>query len=240
MSKENQDKVIVALDTPSLDFARKLVKTLGPLVRFYKIGFELFTAHGWKAVELVKKQGARVFLDLKLHDIPNTVSKTAAVITEYEVDMFNVHALGGLEMMKTTRKIVEQRVRDGQKKPLILGVTVLTSHTPQNLKDDLGIQRGLEDQVLHLAKLVKQAGLNGVVSSPREVTLLRKEFKSDFLIVTPGIRAAGEAAGDQKRTFSAREAFNAGSDYIVVGRPITAAADPAKAAKDLLGSVVDI
>ena len=239
MSKNYQDRVIVALDTPSLDFARRLVKSLNGLVSYYKIGFELFTAHGWKAVELVKKQGGRVFLDLKLHDIPNTVSKTAAVITEYEVDMFNVHALGGLEMMKETRKIVEERVGDNaKKKPLIVGVTVLTSHTSQNLKEDLGIARGMEEQVLHLAKLVKQAGLNGVVSSPREVALLRKEFKADFLIVTPGIRAVGEAKGDQKRTFSAREAFDAGSDYIVVGRPITAAPDPAKAAKELMASLV--
>lgn len=237
MIKNCQDRVIVALDTPSLDFARKLVKSLNGLVSFYKVGFELFTAHGWKAVELVKKQGGRVFLDLKLHDIPNTVSKTAAVITEYEVDMFNVHALGGLEMMKQTRKIVEERVGETKKKPLILGVTILTSHTPQNLKEDLGIQRELEEQVLHLARLVKQAGLNGVVSSPREVALLRKEFKSDFLIVTPGIRTAGEAKGDQKRTFSAREAFEAGSDYIVVGRPITAANDPAKATKDLMANL---
>jgi len=236
--KNCQDKVIVALDTPSLDFARKLLKSLNGVVSYYKVGFELFTAHGWKAVELVKKQGGRVFLDLKLHDIPNTVSKAAAVITEYEVDMFNVHALGGLEMMKETCKIVEERVAgNAKKKPLIVGVTVLTSHTPQSLIEDLGIHRGLEEQVLHLAKLVKQAGLNGVVSSPREVALLRKEFKSDFLIVTPGIRAVGEAQGDQKRTFSAREAFEAGSDYIVVGRPITAAHDPAKAAKELMASL---
>lgn len=239
MNKDYQDKVIVALDTPSMDFTRKLVKSLGGLIRYYKIGFELFTAHGWKAVELVKKQGANVFLDLKLHDIPNTVSRAAAVIAEYEVDMFNVHASGGLEMMTAARKIVEERITlGGKKKPVMLGVTVLTSHTQQTLKEDLGTERKLEDQVVHLAKLVKKAGLNGVVSSPREVTLLRKEFKSDFLIVTPGIRAAGQAAGDQKRTFSAREALEAGSDYIVVGRPITGANDPAGAAKELLATLV--
>ncbi len=114
---------------------------------------------------------------------------------------------------------------------------MLTSHSSKNLKEDLGISRGLEEQVLHLARMVKQAGLQGVVSSPREVALLRKEFPSDFLIVTPGIRAAGEERGDQKRTFSAREALEAGADYIVVGRPITAANDPAQAAKDLLATM---
>ncbi len=238
MNKKNyQDKIIVALDTPSLDLARKLVKSLDGLIRFYKIGFELFTAHGWKAVELVKKRGSRVFLDLKLHDIPNTVSRAAAVIAEYDVDLFNLHAMGGLAMMEATRKIVEERIPDPQKRPRILGVTVLTSHSPKNLKDELGVSRGMEDQVLHLARMVKQAGLHGVVSSPREVAMLRKEFSSDFLIVTPGIRAVGEPAGDQKRTFSAREAFEAGADYIVVGRPITAVSDPAKAAKDLIASL---
>jgi len=232
-----QDRIIVALDTPSLDFARKIVKSLNGLISYYKVGFELFTAHGWKAVELVKKQGGRVFLDLKLHDIPNTVSKAAAVIAEYEVDLFNVHALGGLQMMTATREIVEERIGQNKKKPSILGVTVLTSHTPENLKEDLGIQRDLAEQVLHLARLVKKAGLNGVVSSPREVSMLRREFKSDFIIVTPGIRGASDAKGDQKRTFSAREAFDAGSDYIVVGRPITGATDPAKTAKELIASL---
>lgn len=235
--KNSQEQVIVALDTPSLDLARKLVKSLDGLIHFYKIGFELFTAHGWKAVEMVKKRGSRVFLDLKLHDIPNTVSHAAAVIAEYDIDMFNLHALGGLEMMQATRKIVEERIRDAARRPKILGVTVLTSHSPKNLKEDLGIARSLEEQVLHLARMVKQAGLQGVVSSPREVALLRKEYPSDFLIVTPGIRAAGQALGDQKRTFSAREALDAGSDYIVVGRPITASNDPAKAAKDLLATL---
>ncbi len=237
MSCKHQEKIIVALDTPSLDFSKKIIQSLDGRVSFFKVGFELFTAHGWKAVELVKKQKARVFLDLKLHDIPNTVSRTAAVIAEYEVDLFNVHALGGVEMMRKAQEAVAARVANRKHQPQIVGVTILTSHTEQNLREDLGITRGLNEQVVHLAGLVRKAGLAGVVSSPREISLLRKEFPKDFLIITPGIRGVGDAVGDQKRTFSAREAVLAGADYLVVGRPITAAKNPAKAAALLVESL---
>jgi len=237
MSFKHQEQLIVALDTPSLDFSKKIIQDLAGSVSFFKVGFELFTAHGWKAVELVKKQKARIFLDLKLHDIPNTVSRAAAVIAEYDVDLFNVHALGGLEMMKKAQAAVLERTAGRKQKPSILGVTILTSHSEKNLREDLGIERSLNDQVLHLARLVRQAGLAGVVSSPKEIGLLRREFPKDFLIVTPGIRGAADAAGDQKRTFSAREAIDAGADYLVVGRPITAAKSPAKAARQILESL---
>ncbi len=237
MSFKHQEQLIVALDTPSLDFSKKIIQDLAGAVSFFKVGFELFTAHGWKAVELVKKQKARIFLDLKLHDIPNTVSRAAAVIAEYDVELFNVHALGGLEMLKKAQAAVLERTVGRKQKPRILGVTILTSHSEKNLHEDLGITRSLNDQVLHLARLVRQAGLAGVVSSPKEIGLLRREFPKDFLIVTPGIRGAGDAAGDQKRTFSAREAIDAGADYLVVGRPITAAKSPAKAARQILESL---
>lgn len=230
-------RLIVALDTPSLDMVKKLIKELMGIVTFYKIGSELFTAHGWEAVTLVRKAGGRIFLDLKLHDIPNTVSKAAAVICEHEIEMFNVHGLGGFEMMKKTRESVDGRVKIGTKRPAILAVTVLTSHSKAELSKELGITKTLKDEVLLLARLAKKAGLNGVVASPHETAMLRKEFPSEFLIVTPGIRPAGSAKNDQERVFTPKEAFAAGADYIVVGRPIVAASDPRKQALSIVGSL---
>jgi orotidine-5'-phosphate decarboxylase len=234
---DNKSKVIVALDTSSLEVAKKLLKELDGLITYYKIGFELFTAYGWEAVEFVKKRKAQVFLDLKLHDIPNTVSKTAAVICEHEIDMFNVHTLGGLEMMKQVRKTVDERAKAG-KKPLVIGVTILTSHTPEDLSKDLGISRNLNDQVLHLAGLSKKAGLDGVVCSPLEIELIKKNLGPNFKVVTPGIRGSKDAKGDQKRTFSPLEALEAGADYIVIGRPITAAEHPRREAEAILKSLI--
>ncbi len=233
------DRVIVALDTSSLEVAKKLLKDLTGVIRFYKIGFELFTGYGWEAVNLVRKAGGKIFLDLKLHDIPNTVSKTAAVLCEHEIEIFNVHTLGGFEMMKQVRKTVDERFKISKKKqkPLVLGVTILTSHTPEDLSKDLGISRNLKDQVLHLARMAQKAGLDGVVSSPQEIELLRKEFGESFKIVTPGIRSSADPKGDQKRTFSAKEAIEAGADYIVIGRPITAAENPRREAEAILKSL---
>lgn len=232
----NNQKIVVALDTSSLAIAKKLVQDLEGIVSYFKIGFELFTAHSWKAVELVKKNNGKVFLDLKLHDIPNTVAKTAAVICDHEVDMFNVHTLGGFEMMKLVRETVDKRAQKDAK-PEVIGVTVLTSHTAKNLSEDLGIKRGLEDQVVHLATLAKKAGLDGVVSSPQEITLIRSNLPKDFLIVTPGIRPAGSDKGDQKRTFTPQDALTAGCDYMVIGRPIYAASSPRKAAEEIIASL---
>lgn len=231
---DNKSKVIVALDTSSLDAAKKLLKELDGVITYYKIGFELFTAHGWEAVKLVKERKGKVFLDLKLHDIPTTVAKTASVICEHDIDMFNVHTLGGVEMMKQVRKTVDEK--SSAKRPLVIGVTILTSHTPEDLKD-LGISRNLNDQVLHLAQSVQKAGLDGVVCSPLEIEMIRKGLGPDFKIVTPGIRGAQDVKGDQKRTFSAREALSTGADFIVIGRPITAAENPRKEAESILQSL---
>lgn len=229
------EKIILALDTSSLDIAKKLMDEVGGVISYFKVGFELFIAHGWKAVELVKKHNARVFLDLKLHDIPNTVAKAAGVICDHEVDLFNVHTLGGYEMMKLVRETVDKR--GGSIKPEVIGVTILTSHTAKNLSDDLGINRGLEDQVVHLAQLADKAGLDGVVSSPQEIKLIRSNLPKDFLIVTPGIRPAGSEKGDQKRTFTPQDALEAGCDYMVIGRPIYDAPNPRKAAEEIIASL---
>lgn len=236
-SFEGDSRLIVALDTPSLDLVEKLVTELEGLVSYYKIGFELFTAHGWDAVKLVKKTGAQIFLDLKLHDIPSTVAKTAAVICEHGVDMFNVHALGGLEMMQATRKAVNERTEGKKAKPIILAVTLLTSHSEAQLANELGIQKSLKQEVIHLAGLTKKAGLDGVVCSPQEIELIQENYQDSLLIVTPGIRSATSRLDDQKRTFSAFEALSKGAHFIVVGRPITAAEFPAKETLAILKTI---
>ena len=234
---KNPDSIIIALDTPTLEGAQKLLKELQGVISFYKIGFEFFTAHGWKAVELVKKSGAKVFLDLKLHDIPNTAAKTASVICDHDVDMFNVHALGGFEMMKEVRKTVDEKAKSKKQKPVVIAVTILTSHSPESLSRELNISKSLQDQVLHLAALSHQAGLEGVVCSPQEAALLRKKFPEPFCLVTPGVRPEGSERGDQKRTLTPSEALRAGVDYMVIGRPITGANDPHKAVLSILESL---
>lgn len=228
------DKIIVALDTPSLQIAEKIIKDLEGLVSFYKVGFELFTAHGWNAVEMVKKSGSRVFVDLKLHDIPNTVSQAMAVLCEHEIDMVTVHAHGGFEMMRKAAETADARAKTGKHRPRIVGVTVLTSHSEEDLKKELGISRTLDEQVIALARLAHKAGLDGVVSSPRETALIRKELPSDFLIITPGVRPENSEKSDQKRVFTPLQAINAGADYMVIGRPITGAPKPRKQTEAIL------
>lgn len=238
MAPKYAEKIIVALDTSSLETAEKLLGELRGLVSFYKVGFEFFSAHGWKAVDLVRRCGGRVFLDLKLHDIPNTVSKTVAVLCRHPIDMLTLHTLGGFEMMKRAREIVETSWKYGLFKPLLLGVTVLTSHTESQLKEELGIDQGLEEEVISLATLAHNAGLDGVVSSPHETALLRQKLPPKFTLVTPGIRPEGTEAGDQKRIFTPKEAIEAGADFLVVGRPVSEANNPAKAIQDMLSFAI--
>ena len=229
--KSNQ-RIIVALDTPSLEVVEKNLKELQDFGVLYKIGFELFTAHGWKALDLVKTFGGKIFLDLKLHDIPTTVARTASVICGYEVDMFNVHALGGFEMMREVRRAVDES--PAARKPVVLAVTILTSHDEPSLQQ-VGLGgTTLDEEVKKLALLAQSAGLDGVVSSPREIGLLRASAGKDFKIVTPGIRPLESSLQDQKRTLTPPEAFQSGADYIVIGRPITGAPDPRGAAEAIL------
>jgi orotidine-5'-phosphate decarboxylase len=234
-----EDRIIVALDAPTLQEAGKWVHDLQGAVGYYKIGLELFTAHGWKAVELVQKYGGKVFLDLKLHDIPNTVSRALRAVCEHGVDIVNLHALGGFEMMKMAREAVDEYSK-GMKRPKLIAVTVLTSHSQKTLSGDLRIKHEVKDQVLHLAKLAKKAGLDGIVCSPQETPWIRKKLGKDFLIVTPGVRPAGSAKGDQKRIETPEKAIKAGSDHLVVGRPITQAEDPRDAAIAILESIAHL
>lgn len=232
-----QDRVIVALDTPDLEEVRRLTQELEGLIRVYKIGFELFSAQGWTAVEEVRKTGAEIFLDLKFHDIPNTVARASAVAAAHGVWMFNVHALGGLEMMKGAREACEKFTEPSKVRPRVIAVTILTSHAESQLQTELEMPGALQDRVRSLAQLAQKANLDGVVCSPQEVTMLRKELGPNFLLVTPGIRTADSPADDQKRTLTPAEAFSAGASYIVVGRPITGASSPRQAAAKILQSL---
>ena len=229
-----QDRLIVALDVNTRDAALSLCAALRPKVRHYKVGLELFTACGPALVREIQGAGGQVFLDLKLHDIPNTAARAAVEAARLGVSMFTVHASGGLMMARRVADEVEAHCQIYRvPRPRILGVTVLTSLSQEDL-DQVGVSRPLEEQVLALANLARQAGLDGVVASAREVARMRAELGAELVIVTPGIRPAGSDSQDQVRTLTPREAIEAGSDYVVVGRPITSARDPLEAAETIL------
>ena len=232
------DKLIVALDVPDMAEAEKLVRTLLPAVKIFKVGKELFTSCGPAVVEMIHARGAKVFLDLKFHDIPNTVAGACVAATRLKVFMLNVHASGGKNMMTTAQKAVkDEALRLKIHPPILLGVTVLTSLADDDLKE-IGLARSVSQEVEILARLADNAGLDGVVASPKEIALVRKATKKGFLIVTPGVRPAWAAADDQKRVMTPREAISAGADYLVAGRPITQDPDPLEAAKKILKEIV--
>lgn len=224
------DKLILALDISEYDYALEIVDKFKDYVGIFKVGLELFSSCGPKIVEDINKKGKKVFLDLKFHDIPNTVSKAALAATRLGVHMFNVHASGGLEMMKKCRdSVVDLCLKENLKRPKILGVTVLTSLSRDVLRDELGIQYGLRTHVRHLSALALKAGLDGVVASAKDVEIIRNHCGKGFLIVTPGIRPSWTPPDDQKRTMTPKEAFREGADYIVMGRAILQQPDPIKA-----------
>lgn len=228
------DKLIVALDVEELKVARRLVDELSGVVKIFKIGSQLFTACGRSAVDMVRERGSEVFMDLKFHDIPSTVAKASRIVAKCEVFMFNLHSLGGKQMMKEAVESATKSAEEfGTRKPIILGVTVLTSMERGDL-NSVGVMRSVRGEVLHLARMCKESGLDGVVSSPREIMHVRKAMGEDFLIITPGIRPSGAERNDQKRVMSPGEAISAGADYIVVGRPITEAEDPRRAAEEII------
>jgi orotidine-5'-phosphate decarboxylase len=231
---EPKDRLIIALDVDTAEKAIGLAEKLKNDVSFFKIGFELFSSCGPSIVKEIAKFGGRIFLDLKFHDIPNTVSKAAISVTRLGVFMFNVHALGGYDMMKKTADAVKAEAQKlNIKPPKILAVTVLTSMDENALKK-VGINDTMNQEVLRLAQLAKSAGLDGVVASPSEACLIRQKLGGDFLIVTPGVRPSWAAAGDQKRIATPKEAIDNGATYIVAGRPVTESRDPAQAARKIL------
>ena len=232
-------KIIFALDVPALEEARRFVTLLKGRVGFFKVGLELYTAHGKDAVKAVQAEGGRVFWDLKFHDIPNTVSRAAEEAVKLGVDMFNLHATGGLEMMRVTVDRCRQAAEKlGRPAPIILAVTVLTSMDEGNIRE-VGLLGPVEERVVSLAELAQRAGVDGVVASPREIVSIRKRCGEKFVIVTPGIRPAFEQTGkdDQKRVMTAREAIAAGASYIVIGRPVRFAPDPAAAMDKVLEEI---
>ena len=220
-------RLIVALDVDALAAAALLVDRLGPAVSWYKVGKQLFTRHGPAAVRQLKEAGKQVFLDLKFHDIPNTVAQAVRAAAAVGADLTNVHAFGGPAMLRGAA----QAGRDAG--ILVTAVTVLTSMDQGELAA-VGLDVDPAQQVMRLAILSRDCGIAGVVCSPQEVALIRQACGPDFVLVVPGIRPAGAGSDDQKRTLTPRQAAEAGTDFIVVGRPITAAADPAAAATAIL------
>jgi orotidine-5'-phosphate decarboxylase len=228
------ERLIVALDVDNLEQAKELVRLLAREVGMFKIGKQLFTHAGPQAVRLIQDLGGEIFLDLKFHDIPNTVAKAAIEATRLGVKMFNVHASGSLDMMRTTVKEVERVCRQTKlRRPIMLAVTVLTSLDQDDLQR-VGVEHKVADQVVRLALLTKEAGMDGVVASPHEVADIREACGRRFVIVTPGIRPAETEINDQQRVMTPYQAIRAGVDYIVVGRPILEAKDPVQAARAIV------
>jgi orotidine-5'-phosphate decarboxylase len=225
------NKLILALDVETASEARELFRALREVAGAFKIGSQLFTAAGPQFVRELVKEGARIFLDLKFHDIPNTVAAAGVEATRLGIFMFNVHAAGGSEMMRCTADAVSEAAeREGLTRPHVIGVTVLTSANAATLAET-GIKTEPEAQVTHLARLAHNSGLDGVVASPLEIAAVRELVeRKDFLIVTPGIRPSGASTDDQRRVMTPAEAVRAGADYLVVGRAVLNAPDPFKAA----------
>jgi orotidine-5'-phosphate decarboxylase len=232
-----RNPILVALDVPSAQAALKLVEELAPVVGGFKVGSELFTCAGPEVVRRIRALGAPVFLDLKYHDIPNTVSKAVAAAAQLDVQMLTVHASGGTAMLKAAEQAAQEGARSlGRTPPLILGVTMLTSLDAGTL-NEIGLGPDVSTQVLRLARLATNAGLRGLVCSPREVAQVRQTVPAETQIVTPGIRAQGDPGDDQKRTLTAREALALGANWLVIGRPICAAPKPRTAAEGILASL---
>lgn len=234
---QNPNPIIVALDVPDAARAIELAEQLSPYVGALKIGKELFTAVGPEIVRRLRAAGARVFLDLKFHDIPNTVAGAVRAAARLDVQMLTLHTAGGSAMMRAAVQAAgEMAQATGTEPPLLLGVTVLTSMDPAAL-EETGVPGPVEQQVERLARLAIEAGLPGLVCSPQELRLLRAVLPAEVQLVTPGIRPASAALGDQKRVMTPAEAMAAGANWLVIGRPITGAADPAIAARQILEEI---
>lgn len=237
MNQEARKRLIFALDVDSFEKARDWVEQLHEQVGLFKVGKQLFTRCGPKVVEMIRERGSDVFLDLKYHDIPNTVAKAGVEACRLGAGMFNVHALGGFEMMqKTVEEVDVFCAHNGQPRPIMLAVTILTSSTEETLRG-VGIDRPVTEMVPRLAKLAKDAGFDGVVASPKEVELIRAACGDDFYIVTPGVRPSFAALDDQKRVTTPADAIAAGASHLVIGRPISAAQNPAAAAGMILDEI---
>lgn len=234
------DRLIFALDVDEMAEAQRWVRELHQHVGLFKVGKQLFTRCGPDVVKMIRDEGGEVFLDLKYHDIPNTVAMAGIEACRLGVKIFNLHALGGREMMATTAQKTAEACRSaGLPAPLLLAVTILTSSTDATLRE-VGIDRPVAEMVPRLAKLALESGCGGVVASPLEVGLIRAACGPAFKIVTPGVRPAFASTDDQKRIMTPAEAIRAGADYLVIGRPISAAAQPLSAAQAIIDEIAAV
>lgn len=228
-----KERIIFALDVEHFSEAQQWVKLLKNQVGMFKVGKQLFTHAGPKVIDMILQKGQKVFLDLKFHDIPNTVAKAGEEATKHNVTMFTLHAMGGFEMMKKTVEASRAVAKNlSLSKPLILAVTILTSMDEKTI-EEVGIKGPIPEQVGRLASLAMRAGVDGVVASPQEISIIRQKCGDKFLIVSPGIRMPSSKSDDQKRTLSPKEAIAAGADYLVIGRPIKEAKDPMEAVQKI-------
>jgi orotidine-5'-phosphate decarboxylase len=233
-----KDRLALALDVDNDREALSIVAELKDLVGVFKVGLQLYTAFGPDIVRRITGVGGRVFLDLKYHDIPNTVAKASAEAAKLGVSIFNVHSLGGLDMMRAAAEAAKETAEKlNLPVPTMLAVTILTSMDEKSMRKELKITRTLQREVAHLARLAQRAGLHGVVASPQEIKTLRRAVRGEFIILTPGVRPAWADQDDQKRVMTPGEAVNAGADYIVVGRPVLKASDRKAAVEKILEEI---
>lgn len=233
MNKEDiKKRLVLALDVEDIKEAKNLVDELSPYIGTFKVGLQLFCGYGLEIINYIKEKNSNFFLDVKLHDIPNTVEKASYNVIKNGATFFNVHATGGIEMMKAARYGADEAARKfGFKKPIILAVTVLTSISDEILKNELSNNKSVEDFVIKLAKNAHIAGLDGVVASAKELKIIKKELGDDFIVLTPGIRPKWSLTDDQKRIATPQSAIKGGADYIVLGRAVTKAQDKLEAIK---------
>jgi orotidine-5'-phosphate decarboxylase len=235
------ERIILALDVSSYDDAIDMVRKFKDHIDIFKIGSELFTSVGPRIIKEIHLMGKKVFLDLKFHDIPNTVAKSALAAAELGVFMFNVHTLGGFDMMQKAAQTLNQlSLEHNMERPRLIGVTILTSISQDALRDELSVAVRMNTQVKHLAGLAQRAGLDGVVASPEDAEMIRSRFGKGFLIVTPGIRPSWASMDDQKRTLTPRKAVQSGADYLVIGRAITSQPDLIGALKRIEEEIADV
>ena len=236
----SDNRLIVALDFHDIDSVKKIVNSLGDNVGYYKVGMELFYSVGASVIDFLKSQNKNIFLDLKLHDIPNTVAGGLCSLMNLGANILNVHAGGGYTMMKTAAdRLKEEAEKNNIARPKLIAITVLTSIN-QDDWEGLGYQNSMKDQVIRLAKLAKEAGLDGVVASPQEAKSIREVCGEEFLIITPGIRPAGAAINDQSRISTPAQALKNGASHIVVGRPIIAVENPVEAALKIIEEIKSV
>ncbi len=245
-SLDFNERVIIALDVNSKDHVKNIITKLKGDLRFVKVGMELYYSEGTDIIKYLKDQDLKIFLDLKLHDIPTTVYKAMSNLAKLECDIINVHAAGGTQMMKAAKGALTEAFGDydlsmggrpNSKKPFLIGVTQLTSTDEKTMNNELGIPGSVQDSVLKLAQNTKTAGLDGIVASPLEVKMIKEKIGPEFITITPGIRPKSTSSNDQKRVTTPKEAMELGTDYIVVGRAVTQAADSKAAFTEILEEI---